>query len=440
MKNYYAILEVPIGGGLEEIRQAYRRLSQENIDNETVFADLREAYEVLTTPARRAEYDLSAWGETFVAGEPVAPPDAVPGPVGRCPMGSEGQCPVVQGRVAHADKFCPECGFLLAGLASAAQPGGVLDAAGQPRLEEPGGRSHRLRPGLNMVGREGTDVLLPDKTVSRQHARLEVRDDRSLTVEDLSSTNGTQLNGELLVPHVLRSLADGDRVRFGSVLTHLVLPQAGTHALGKPAAGVSAVPPASPGALAYPAADGATAPGGAAAVPDAGASPAGVSSSVPSAALAQVVEMRDEAARTYPLVPGVTTFGRRAESSVVIQNDPYVSGSHAQIIADGDEFRLTDLDSTNGTLLNGERLAANSPARLTDGDVLLIGGTPLRFERLGSRAEADPAAAPEASAAEAEEEPEPEAAGEVETAGAAAPAGQDPVPPVQTATPTSTEG
>jgi len=434
LKNYYAILEVPIGGGLEEIRRAYRRLSQENIDNEAVFADLREAYEVLTTPARRAEYDLSAWGETFVAGGPgAATHEAAPGPSGRCPVGPEGQCPVVQGRVTSGDKFCPECGFLLAGLAAAApvRPGGTPDAARRRRLEEPGGRSHPLRPGLNMVGREGTDVLLPDKTVSRQHARLEVEvgDDQSVTVEDLSSTNGTQLNGELLVPHVLRHLADGDRVRFGSVLTHLVLPGAGTPAADSPVVGVTAVLAASSGAMAYPAPDGATSAQGPAAFRDAG----GASHPGSPAALAQVVEMRDEGGRAYPLVPGVTTFGRRADSSVVIQNDPYVSGSHAQIIADGGEFRLTDLDSTNGTLLNGERLAANAPAMLTAGDVLLIGGTPLRFERLG--AEADPEAALEGHAAEeSEEEPEPEAAG------AAVFAGPSAAPAAEASAPTSTEG
>lgn len=399
MKNYYAILEVPVGGGLEEIRQAYRRLSQENMDNEAVFADLREAYEVLTTPARRAEYDLSAWGETFVAGGAAPPPRAAPGPPGRCPMGPEAQCPVVQGRVAPVDKFCPECGFLLAGL-SVAVPPGVADA-GHPRLEEPGGRSHRLRPGLNMVGREGTDVLLPDKTVSRQHARVEVGDDGSVTVEDLGSTNGTQVNGALLVPHALRPLADGDRVRFGSVLTQLAQAEA-----PPPAPAAPAPDHAQAGAVSYPAPVPPPAP----------------------AFQAQVVELRDEGARTYPLVPGVTTFGRRAESSVVLQGDPYVSGSHAQVIAEGGEFRLTDLASTNGTLLNGERLAANAPVALADGDVLLIGGTPLRFERLGAKADAPEEvglgeaglgeAGLEESAAESKGEPEP----------VPAPAGEAPSP------------
>ena len=76
--------------------------------------------------------------------------------------------------------------------------------------------------------------------------------------------------------------------------------------------------------------------------------------------------MREDGGRARSrCVPGVTTFGRRAENSVVLPGDPYVSGSHAQIIADGDVFRLTDIGSTNGTLLNGERLAINEPVTLT---------------------------------------------------------------------------
>ena len=97
-------------------------------------------------------------------------------------------------------------------------------------------------------------------------------------------------------------------------------------------------------------------------------------------ARATVIEMHKEDARVFPLAPGVTTFGRRPENSIVIQGDPYVSGNHAQIIADEDVFRLTDVGSTNGTLLNGARLTINEPVTLSPGDIILIGGTALRFE------------------------------------------------------------
>jgi len=396
LKNYYAILEVPVGCGVAEIRQAYRRLVQENLDNEAVFAELKEAHEVLTTPARRADYDRAVWGETF-AEEPtpgsfhadsspggkgedtLTPPSFLgkgaggldPTPplsgtgAGRCPMGAEAQCPVLLGRAGSADTYCPECGYLLAALSTASGFDQADGADGAARLEEPGGRSHGLRPGLNMVGRESADVLLPDKTVSRQHARLEVSDDGTVTLEDLSSTNGTQVGGDVLVPHMARTLQSGDRVRFGSVALVLHLP-----AQGQEPARETAQPPSD---QERPAAERARAyfpePGGP--VPPSHGN-----------ARAQVVETREEGGRAYPLVPGVTTFGRRAENSVVIQGDPYVSGSHAQIIADGDVFRLTDVGSTNGTLLNGRRLAINEPETLTPEDVILIGGTAMRFEML----------------------------------------------------------
>ena len=99
------------------------------------------------------------------------------------------------------------------------------------------------------------------------------------------------------------------------------------------------------------------------------------------AARARVVDLREGEERVFPLRPGLTTFGRRPENSMVISGDLYVSGSHAQISADGDVFILTDVGSTNGTLLNGERIPINTPFTLDSGDEILIGGTALRFER-----------------------------------------------------------
>ena len=430
MKNYYAILEVPVGCGVADIRQAYRRLAQDNLDNEAVFAELKEAHEVLTTPARRADYDRAVWGETFMAGgadgatqmlgatqtlgatqvlnttqvlgAAQMPGGAVPAVLdspagaGRCPMGDGAQCPVLLGRAGPADTYCPECGFLLAGLSDAPAFEVPEPDGGGIRLEETGGRSHRLRVGLNIVGRESADVLLPDKTVSRQHARLDVGEDGTIIIEDLGSTNGTQVGAEVLVPHMNRTLQAGDRVRFGSVVTELRLPGEAPADPTDPSVGALL---AAPSSLAAPSA---SAPSSAPAPPPE-AAPRGP-------ARARLVETREEGGRTFPLAPGVTTFGRRVESTVVIQGDPYVSGSHAQIVADGDVFVLTDVGSTNGTLLNGRRLVIGEPETLTPGDTILIGGTALRFEMLEAPEEADAgeADAGEAVAAEPRERTAPE--------------------------------
>jgi pSer/pThr/pTyr-binding forkhead associated (FHA) protein len=363
LKNYYAILEVPVGCSLEEIRQAYHRLAQAHLDDGAAFAELKEAYEVLSTPLRRAEYDRAAWGETFSpAAQTTLPP--MQGTAGRCPMGPEAQCPVVQGRSLPGDTFCPDCGYALAGLTpeTAFDTAVLPDPARQARLEDAAGQTYLLKPGSNTVGREGTDVLAFDKTVSRTHARLEAAEDGTVSVEDFSSTNGTRVNGERLMPHALRRLADGDRVEFGSVSFVLRLPE-------------SAV---SPSAAEKPT----------------------------SGARAQVVETQ-AGGRAYLLMPGLTTFGRRPENMVVISGDLYVSGSHAQIRADGDEFIVTDIGSTNGTLLNGERLSINTPAMLDSGDILVIGATALRFERLSPSGEVIKASEDEAPEDEAPEESAP---------------------------------
>ena len=359
------------------------------MDDEAVFGDLKEAYEVLTTPDRRDEYDRAAWGETFAPGTgfaagtsfaaggteatllPVAAP-AAPGaaPVIRCPLGIESACPALTGRTGPGDTYCPDCGYLLAGLtATGFGPGTAPDARRLPRLEEPGGQVHLLRAGVTVVGREGTDILLPDKTVSRRHAQVTVAGDGAVTVEDMGSTNGTQVGGEALVPHVPRRAFAGDRVRFGSVLTELHLPDP---ALPDPALGDAPDPSLSPSPTLPPPS-----------LTGKGAGGLGPSDEIAESALARLSELREDDPRTYPLPPGVTTFGRRADNTVVLSGDPYVSGSHAQVAATEGGFILTDTGSTNGTLLNGERLAVNAPVRLTPGDVVLIGGTALRFEQPG---------------------------------------------------------
>ncbi len=56
--------------------------------------------------------------------------------------------------------------------------------------------------------------------VSRRHAMLRREDDR-LLVCDLGSTNGTHLNGSLLLPHEDHPLAHGDKLILGTL--HLLI-------------------------------------------------------------------------------------------------------------------------------------------------------------------------------------------------------------------------
>jgi len=64
-----------------------------------------------------------------------------------------------------------------------------------------------------VIGRgRGCHIVFDDATVSKEHARLRV-DGRSLSIEDLHSTNGTLVNGKAIDgPTPLRR---GDRIAIG---------------------------------------------------------------------------------------------------------------------------------------------------------------------------------------------------------------------------------
>lgn len=75
-------------------------------------------------------------------------------------------------------------------------------------------------------------------------------------------------------------------------------------------------------------------------------------------------------------VEGTSRIGRSDESDIVL-NDPSVSRTHATIEIAAGRATLRDLDSTNGTFINGKRIRSQA---LRDGDELKLGNTRLRFE------------------------------------------------------------
>jgi hypothetical protein len=86
----------------------------------------------------------------------------------------------------------------------------------------------------------------------------------------------------------------------------------------------------------------------------------------------------------YPLLGSLTTIGRDETADIVI-DDPGVSRRHSEVrvTTDGPHLvtSIRDLNSTNGTFVNGERI---STQRLQDGDRLTIGRTSATF-RAGRR-------------------------------------------------------
>jgi hypothetical protein len=79
--------------------------------------------------------------------------------------------------------------------------------------------------------------------------------------------------------------------------------------------------------------------------------------------------------RTYPLGIGSTVIGRGDQASLRLP-DVGISRRHARIDYDGNQVVLTDLGSTNGSMVNGQRVSA---VALNPGDMIQIGTTTLTF-------------------------------------------------------------
>jgi predicted component of type VI protein secretion system len=94
------------------------------------------------------------------------------------------------------------------------------------------------------------------------------------------------------------------------------------------------------------------------------------------------------APRSVPLAGERTVVGRSPEADLQL-DDEAVSWNHLEIERRGQVLMATDLDSRNGTALNGEPL--DRPRRLRDGDTLIVGGH--RLEISGGGASPTPVAA-----------------------------------------------
>jgi len=74
--------------------------------------------------------------------------------------------------------------------------------------------------------------------------------------------------------------------------------------------------------------------------------------------------------REVQLLEGPNVIGRESQSALWIEHSS-VSRRHAQVVVERGRARLEDLESKNGTFLNGRRIAGSEP--LADGDEIRIG-------------------------------------------------------------------
>jgi hypothetical protein len=81
------------------------------------------------------------------------------------------------------------------------------------------------------------------------------------------------------------------------------------------------------------------------------------------------------AGRIVALPSQMVTVGRAPDNDIVV-GDPATSGHHGRIEPRSGSFWMSDLGSTNGTLVNGEPVIEKE---LSDGDLIAIGQNTIRF-------------------------------------------------------------
>ncbi|HKP18197.1 MAG TPA: DUF3662 and FHA domain-containing protein [Gaiellaceae bacterium] len=105
--------------------------------------------------------------------------------------------------------------------------------------------------------------------------------------------------------------------------------------------------------------------------------PIGPEGPSPDAALAQEIVTLTLNGERHEVDKRRVVLGRGKDCDIQLA-DPNVSRRHAEVRQEGAAYWLIDLDSTNGSLVNGQRSARS---KLETGDVITLGSTELLFER-----------------------------------------------------------
>ena len=259
------------------------------------------------------------------------------------PLPATATCPRCHVPILPNARFCPACGYSMttpppipppapAGIPVNAKSPGTQLVSGldTPELviRWPGGNEerHQLTKSTIQVGRApDNDVVINSPLVSGHHLRLETQTG-GMTITDMNSTNGTQINGQRIQPGVPLLLRPGDPIRVGDLTGNSVRMSIETGAGG--------------------------------------------------ALRTQAVGQLDlSRLSTQPSV----LIGRALTSDLRLDH-PTVSQSHAMIFRQNNGVAIRDLGSTNGTFVNGSRI---SQGLLNTGDEIQIGPYRLVYDAQG---------------------------------------------------------
>lgn len=230
------------------------------------------------------------------------------------------------------------------------------------------GREYQVGEGPLVFGRDAaSDVVIDSTEVSRRHAVI-APGAEGYTVED-TSANGVLVNGERITGR--RTLTRGDVLRLGPAEFRF-------YAEAAPPPPESPTPP--PPGAAHRLYD--TAHGIPAMVP---AFPTRPTAPPPLATV--LVRSGSLRGQRLPIRTPVVNIGR-AEYNDLVFGDASVSAAHAKLQRREEVWILTDLDSTNGTFVDGEPLRGELP--LMPGSTVRFGDVTVLFDPTDLRGPAPP--------------------------------------------------
>ena len=91
----------------------------------------------------------------------------------------------------------------------------------------------------------------------------------------------------------------------------------------------------------------------------------------------RLILLNEKEKREYLIADADRRIGRDTSNDIVVDDDE-ISACHARIFFEEGKFWVEDLQSTNGTFLNGKRICR--PTGLHDDDLLKMGRTLLKFK------------------------------------------------------------
>lgn len=190
------------------------------------------------------------------------------------------------------------------------------------------------------IGRQDGNVIrLTDRNVSRRHAILSRAQD-TFYIQDMNSRNGIRISSQRIDPGTLHEVSPEDRILIGDYRISISEKEYANIPMGKQ------VDPRVE---------------------------RGVGKVTPFARLVMVEG--DEIGMELALTDELYIVGRGDRANMLI-NDPSISRAHARLEGSGDHWIVSDLDSSNGLYINGNK---RDDYLLRAGDVVEFGNTHFRY-------------------------------------------------------------